>query len=168
MRYHRTWRTDSTHDLPSTRPRAGVPWSRPPASPPSPWCSPRAATAATTPTAGAAADAGGGGDEPSIDLVQPADGDGVGDTFDVEVDTGVELGEPDTSLHHVHLYYDGETADGEYDLVYGTTFTVEHDLGPGEHTVEAVVANADHGLTDARDEVTVTVDDGLRRRRRRH
>ena len=76
-------------------------------------------------TTAGAADAGGGGDELSIDLVQPADGDEVGDTFDVEVDTGVELGEPDTGLHHVHLYYDGETADGEYDLVYGTTFTVE-------------------------------------------
>jgi hypothetical protein len=111
-------------------------------------------------TTAGAADAGGGGDELSIDLVQPADGDEVGDTFDVEVDTGVELGEPDTGLHHVHLYYDGETADGEYDLVYGTTFTVERDLGAGEHTVEAVIANADHSLTDARDEVTVTVGDG--------
>jgi hypothetical protein len=111
-------------------------------------------------TTAGAADAGGGGDELSIDLVQPADGDEVDDTFDVEVDTGVELGEPDTGLHHVHLYYDGETADGEYDLVYGTTFTVERDLGAGEHTVEAVIANADHSLTDARDEVTVTVGDG--------
>ena len=111
-------------------------------------------------TTAGAADAGGGGDELSIDLVQPADGDEVGDTFDVEVDAGVELGEPDTGLHHVHLYYDGETADGEYDLVYGTTFTVERDLGPGEHTVEAVIANADHSLTDARDEATVTVGGG--------
>jgi hypothetical protein len=100
---------------------------------------------------------GGGGDELTIDLAQPADGDEVGDTFDVELDSSVELGEPDTGLHHVHLYYDGETADGEYDLVYGTSFTVERDLGEGEHTVEAVIANADHSLTDARDEVTVTV-----------
>ena len=42
--------------------------------------------------------------------------------------------------------------------MYGTTFTVG-DLGAGEHTVEAVIANAD-SLTDARDEVTVTVGDG--------
>ena len=41
----------------------------------------------------------------------------------------------------------------------GTT-AVERDLGAGEHTVEAVIANADHSLTDARDEVTVTVGDG--------
>ncbi|MGH9234317.1 MAG: hypothetical protein ACRD0R_13395, partial [Acidimicrobiales bacterium] len=106
-----------------------------------------------------AGDAGGGGgdDELTIDVAQPADGDEVGDTFDVEFDTSVELGEPDTGLHHVHLYYDGETADGEYDLVYDTSFTVERDLGDGEHTVEAVIANADHSLTDARDEVTITV-----------
>jgi hypothetical protein len=109
-------------------------------------------------TAGASdAGGGGGGDELSIDLAQPADGDEVGDTFDVELDSSVELGEPDTGLHHVHLYYDGKTADGEYDLVYDTSFTVERDLGEGEHTVEAVIANADHSLTDARDEVTVTV-----------
>jgi hypothetical protein len=112
---------------------------------------------ATTAGASDAGSGGGGGDELSIDLAQPADGDEVGDTFDVEIDSSVELGEPDTGLHHVHLYYDGETADGEYDLVYDTSFTVERDLGEGEHTVEAVIANADHSLTDARDEVTVTV-----------
>jgi hypothetical protein len=60
----------------------------------------------------------------------------------------------------VHLYYDGDTSEGEYDLVYGTSFTVERDLGEGEHTIEAVIANADHSLTDARDEVTVTVGGG--------
>jgi hypothetical protein len=56
----------------------------------------------------------------------------------------------------VHLYYDGNTADGEYDIVYGTTATVDR-LDSGEHTIEAVIANADHSTTDARDEITVTV-----------
>ena len=82
----------------------------------------------------------------------------MGAEFDVEVDTSVDIGEPDTGLHHVHLYYDGNTADGEYDLVYEPEFTVDR-LDPGEHTIEAVIANADHSLTDARTEVTVTVGD---------
>ena len=70
----------------------------------------------------------------------------------------MDIGEPDTGLHHVHLYYDGNTADGEYDLVYEPRFTVDR-LDPGEHTIEAVIANADHSLTDARTEITVTVGD---------
>jgi hypothetical protein len=103
-------------------------------------------------------EAGSGGDDPTISLTQPEDGGAVGDSFDVEVDTDVPIGEPDTGRHHVHLYYDGNTQEGEYDVVYEPTFTVDG-LEPGEHTVEAVVANADHSLTDARDEVTVTVGD---------
>jgi hypothetical protein len=110
----------------------------------------------TTTESGAGA---GGGDDLSISVTTPEDGATVGDSFEVEVDTSVDIGEPDTGLHHVHLYYDGNTDDGEYDLVYDPTFTVERDLGAGEHTIEAVVANADHSLTDARDEVTVTVGD---------
>ncbi len=97
--------------------------------------------------------------EMTISVTEPADGTEVGTPFEVEVDAGVEVGEPDTGLHHVHLYYDGNTQEGDYDVVYEPTFTVDRDLGPGEHTIEAVVANADHSLTDARDEVTVTVGD---------
>jgi len=103
--------------------------------------------------------AGAGGDEVSIAIASPTDGDEVGRSFDVEVDAGVPLGEPDTGRHHVHLYYDGNTQEGEYDLVYDSTFTVDR-LDPGEHTVEAVIANADHSLTDARDQITLTVADG--------
>ena len=95
----------------------------------------------------------------TIDIVEPGDAAEVGSEFEVDVDTSVEIGEPDTGLHHVHLYYDGNTADGEYDLVYEPEFTVDR-LEPGEHTIEAVIANADHSLTDARDQVTVTVGEG--------
>jgi hypothetical protein len=101
----------------------------------------------------------GGGAEMTISVTEPTDGAEVGSPFDVEVDTSVDIGEPDTGLHHVHLYYDGNTDEGDYDLVYDPTFTVERELSPGEHTIEAVVANADHSLTDARDELTVTVGD---------
>lgn len=101
---------------------------------------------------------GAGGDEASIAIASPADGDEVGRSFDLALDAGVPLGEPDTGRHHVHLYYDGNTQDGEYDLVYDASFTVDR-LGPGEHTVEAVIANADHSLTEARDQITLTVTD---------
>lgn len=114
-----------------------------------------------TTSAGSGSGSGGGsGDEMTVSVTTPADGAEVGSSFDVEVDPSVDIGEPDTGLHHVHLYYDGNTQDGEYDLVYDPTFTVDRDLEPGEHTIEAVIANADHSLTDARDEVTVTVGDG--------
>jgi hypothetical protein len=106
---------------------------------------------------------GGGGDgDMTISIAAPADGDTVGDSFDVEVESETEFGEPDTGLHHVHLYYDGNVSEdqSEYDIVYGNSFTVERDLGPGEHTIEAIIANADHSLTDVSDEVTVTVGEG--------
>lgn len=111
-------------------------------------------------TTSAGAGSGGQSDgEMTISVAEPADAAEVGTPFDVEVDTSVEVGEPDTGLHHVHLYYDGNTQEGDYDVVYEPTFTVDRDLDPGEHTIEAVIANADHSLTDARDEVTVTVSD---------
>jgi hypothetical protein len=104
-----------------------------------------------------AASAGGGGDgDMTISIADPGDGAEVEQSFDVSVDSSVPLGEPDTGRHHVHLYYDGNTAEGEYDIVYGTTATVDR-LDEGEHTIEAVIANADHSTTDARDEITVTV-----------
>jgi hypothetical protein len=106
------------------------------------------------------ADAGSGGQsggETTISVTEPADAAEVRTPFEVEIDTDVEVGEPDTGLHHLHLYYDGNTQEGDYDVVYEPTFTVDRDLDPGEHTIEAVVANADHSLTGARDEVTVTV-----------
>src|ERR687898_196183 len=109
---------------------------------------------------GAEADTGGGGGEVAITIATPADGAEVGDSFDVELESDTEFGEPDTGLHHVHLYYDGRSDDtADYDIVYGNSFTVERDLDPGEHTIEAVIANADHSLTEASDEVTVTVGD---------
>jgi hypothetical protein len=106
------------------------------------------------------ADAGSGGesgDETTISVTEPTDDAEVRTPFEVEIDTDVEVGEPDTGLHHLHLYYDGNTQEGDYDVVYEPTFTVDRELDPGEHTIEAVVANADHSLTGARDEVTVTV-----------
>jgi hypothetical protein len=109
----------------------------------------------TTTSAGGS---GGGNGDMTISIADPGDGAQVGRSFDVSVDSSVPVGEPDTGRHHVHLYYDGNTAEGEYDIVYGTTATVDR-LDPGEHTIEAVIANPDHSTTDARDEITVTVGD---------
>ncbi len=106
---------------------------------------------------------GGGGDgDMTISIADPTDGATVEPGFKVDVDPSVDIGEPDSGLHHVHLYYDGNQADGEYDIVYSADepWTVDRDLSPGEHTIEAVIANADHSLTDASDEVTVTVGEG--------
>jgi hypothetical protein len=97
-----------------------------------------------------------GGGDMTVSIAEPGDGADVGRPFEVTVDSSVPIGEPDTGRHHVHLYYDGNTAEGEYDIVYETSATVDR-LDPGEHTIEAVIANADHSLTDARDEITVTV-----------
>jgi hypothetical protein len=106
---------------------------------------------------------GGGGDgDLTISIADPADGATVDPGFQVEVDPSVDVGEPDTGLHHVHLYYDGNQSDGEYDIVYSIyePWTVDRDLPPGEHTIEAFIANADHSLTDASDEITVMVGEG--------
>jgi hypothetical protein len=107
------------------------------------------------------ASASGGGDDHSdmtVEITSPSDGDEVEAPFDVTLDSNVEIGETDTGLHHFHLHYDGDAED--YDIVYEDSFTVERDLGEGEHTVQAVLANADHSETDVTDEITVTVGSG--------
>jgi len=114
---------------------------------------------------GGGSDSGGGGGgagDMTISIAGPADGATVEPGFQVEVDPSVDVGEPDTGLHHVHLYYDGNQSDGEYDIVYSVDepWTVDRDLSPGEHTIEAFIANADHSLTDASAEITVTVGEG--------
>jgi hypothetical protein len=106
---------------------------------------------------------GGAGDgDMTISIADPTDGATVESGFKVQVDPSVDIGDPDTGLHHVHLYYDGNESDGEYDIVYSADepWTVDRDLSPGDHTIKAVIANADHSLTDASDEVTVMVGEG--------
>jgi hypothetical protein len=116
----------------------------------------------TSAAGGSEAGGGSGGGEMSIEFSSPEDGAEVGAPFDVEVDPSVDIGEPDTGLHHVHLYYDGNRSEdqSEYDILYEESFTVDRDLEPGEHTLEAVIANADHSLTDTSTEITVTVGEG--------
>lgn len=102
------------------------------------------------------------GGDAEAQVLRPVAQRAVGAPFDVEVDPSVDIGEPDTGLHHVHLYYDGNRSEdqSEYDILYEESFTVDRDLEPGEHTIEAVIANADHSLTDASAEISVTVGEG--------
>ena len=75
------------------------------------------------------------------------------------VESNVELGDPDTGNHHVHLCFDTTSCDEEYELVFGDTFDVS-DLSPGEHTIVASLRHADHSDAGVSDEITVTVGDG--------
>lgn len=95
---------------------------------------------------------------PTVEITGPGDGDDVeAGGFEVSFASSEDLGPTDTGKHHVHLFYDG--SDSEYEVVESASFTVDT-LDEGEHTLKAVLANADHSLTDATDEVTVTVGEG--------
>jgi len=101
---------------------------------------------------------GGGEGDMTLAIADPGDGAEVQVPFDVSFDSSVELGPTDTGEHHVHLYFDGNEDD--YDVVEGTSFTVDRDLGPGEHTVEASLRNADHSDAGVETSITVDVTDG--------
>lgn len=99
----------------------------------------------------------GGSSSPTVAISSPADGATVGRSFDVKLDVNFPIGAPDTGRDHVHLYYDGNRAAGQYGIAYAKTFTVTG-LTPGTHEIEAVVAHADHSTTNAHSQpITVTV-----------
>ena len=89
----------------------------------------------------------GGSSSPTVAIGSPADGATVGRSFDVKLDVNFPIGAPDTGRDHVHLYYDGNRATGQYGIAYAKTFTVTG-LTPGTE-IEAVVAHADHSTTNA-------------------
>ena len=99
------------------------------------------------------------GEALDVSIAEPADGADVGGQFTVRMTPNVDVGAPDTGLHHLHLYYDGKTGDGEFDMVFSDTATVSG-LEPGEHVIEAVIVTSDHSPTDARAEITVNVTEG--------
>ncbi len=102
---------------------------------------------------------GGGGSSRGGDLTlsvaTPADGAEVSIPFDVTLESNVALGPPESGNHHVHLYFDTDTASSDYELVYGPTMRVTRELAPGEHTIIASLRNADH--SDAGRSQTITV-----------
>jgi hypothetical protein len=116
-----------------------------------------AGTGPASGTAPAGRGAAGAGSGLRIAIDEPADGAEVSGEFAVSMTPSVDVGEPETGLHHIHLYYDGAMGDGEYDMVFADSTTVTRPLEPGEHTIEAVIVNADHTPTDARTTITVNV-----------
>jgi hypothetical protein len=114
------------------------------------WFGVAGALALASVTAACSAGSAAGG-EASVEITSPATGSEVGRSFEVVFDAGVPLGEPDTGRNHIHLYLDGGS---EYEIVYDETHSVTG-LDPGEHSLVAVVANADHSETDARSSAVV-------------
>jgi hypothetical protein len=92
----------------------------------------------------------------SVAITAPKDHAKVGEPFTVTLDPSVPLGDPSTGEHHVHLCFDGQSCDTQYQLVYSDSAQVEG-LTPGEHTIEASLRNADHSDAGASDTITVTV-----------
>ena len=101
--------------------------------------------------------AGGNAGEQTIAIASPADGATVSIPFDVQLESSVPLGEPETGNHHAHLYFDTDTNAADYDIAYGTTWQVTRDLAPGEHTITVALANPDHSLAGPTQEIHVTV-----------
>jgi hypothetical protein len=104
--------------------------------------------------------AGGGsssGGDLTLTLAAPADGAKVSIPFDVTIESNVAIGAPESGNHHVHLYFDGATASGDYDIVYSNTVQVTRELTPGEHTIVASLRNADHSAAGPSQTITVVV-----------
>jgi hypothetical protein len=101
--------------------------------------------------------AGGNAGEQTIAIASPADGATVSIPFDVQLESSVPIGEPETGNHHAHLYFDTDTNAADYDIVYSTTWQVTRDLAPGEHTIIVALANPDHSLAGPTQEIHVTV-----------
>ena len=95
----------------------------------------------------------------SVEVTAPVQGATVAESFNVDVDTSAPIGEPDTGRQHLHFYYDVEPGAEDYDIVYKLPFKTRQ-LSPGEHTIHVVVANADHSITDVRQDLTLTVEPG--------
>lgn len=109
-------------------------------------------------TTGQESSGGGSGDSsaPTIEITTPADGDDVAAPLEIGLESNAEIGETDTGLQHFHVHYDGDQED--YQIVYAEgPVMADRDLSEGEHTIEAVLANADHSETDVTQEITVNV-----------
>ena len=101
--------------------------------------------------------AGGNAAEQTIAIASPADGSTVSIPFDVQLESSVPIGEPETGNHHAHLYFDTDTNAADYDIAYSTSWQVTRDLAPGEHTIIVALANPDHSLAGPTQEIHVTV-----------
>jgi hypothetical protein len=92
----------------------------------------------------------------TLAVTSPQNGAAVGRSFHVSVRSNVPFGAPSTGRHHLHLYFDGNKKQGQYDIVYGKSTTVSG-LSLGTHKIEAEIANPDHSGTGVTQTFTVTV-----------
>lgn len=104
----------------------------------------------TTSPGGASNDAGG----VSVAITEPASGASVTAPFTVTLTSGVPLGDENTGLHHVHLYFDDNSSD--YLVVRATTVQVTK-APPGAHTMHLSLRNANHSPAGAETEVPLTI-----------
>lgn len=106
--------------------------------------------------AGTGADAGAGGDL-TLSIATPADDDEVVAPIEIQLESSVPLGAPETGNHHVHLYFDTDISSAEYQMVYGDSAEVDRELTPGEHTLIASLRNADHSDAGPSHSISVMV-----------
>lgn len=106
---------------------------------------------------GAGGGASSGGGDLTLTVAAPSDGAEVSTPFDVTLESNVALGSPESGNHHIHLFFDTDTASSEYELVYGPTVQVTRELAPGEHTIIASLRNADHSDAGVSQTITVVV-----------
>ncbi|ACQ78509.1 hypothetical protein Bcav_0244 [Beutenbergia cavernae DSM 12333] len=106
-----------------------------------------------------------GGDGPTVEIIEPADGDSLSAPFTFVVSSSEELGTTESGNHHVHLYFDGddsayeviESGNGEEHEITADSPALEG-LEQGEHTMNVSLRNADHSAAGAEDEITVTIE----------
>jgi hypothetical protein len=103
---------------------------------------------------GASAASGGGSSDLWVKITAPANHAKVSEPFTVKLASSVPIGDPSTGEHHVHLCFDGQSCDSQYQLAYTNTAQVTG-LSPGMHTIEASLRNADH--SDAGPSATIQV-----------
>jgi hypothetical protein len=104
------------------------------------------------------ADAGtSGGDEMTLAIAAPGDGEQVDVPFVVELDSSVPLGPTESGEHHVHVFFDGD--DSEYMVVESDSVEIT-DLPEGEHVINASLRNADHSPAGVETQTTVVVGEG--------
>jgi hypothetical protein len=100
----------------------------------------------------------------TVEIVSPADGDTVDLPFTVEIDTNVELGPPESGLHHAHMFIDG--AEGDFEIIDTTSWEVTADspalagVEAGERVLTVRLHTATHEPVGAEDGVSVTLSVG--------
>ena len=97
------------------------------------------------------------GGDLTLSIAAPTEGAEVSIPFEVTLQSNVALGAPESGNHHVHLFFDTDTASSDYELVYGNSVQGTRELAPGEPTIVASLRNADHSPAGPEQTVTFVV-----------